>query len=124
MIGTLPIGISKLKKLRGLILGGNQFHGCLPEDLLIPSLEALNLHKNFFHGPFPNLPNNSSQLKEIYVSYNLLSGTVPSWINEAKHLKAFLVSHNLFSGTISENVVCSNQLERCKYTPKTRYFNL
>ena len=122
MTGTLPFGISKLKKLKGLILGGNQFYGYLPEDLLIPSLEALNLQKNFFHGPFLNSPNNGSQLKEIYASYNLFSGTVPSLINEAKHLKAFLVSHNLFSGTISDNVVSSNQLERCKSTPKTRSF--
>ncbi|XVF39987.1 hypothetical protein PTKIN_Ptkin01aG0077200 [Pterospermum kingtungense] len=93
LTGTIPSYITDLQYLQKLDLSFNNLTGNIPSDLLyyMNFLEHLYLGNNSLSGALP-LPEISSGLRILDVSYNFLSGDLPSWTNSFSQLN--LVANN------------------------------
>jgi Leucine-rich repeat (LRR) protein len=92
----------KLKNLRELYLGSNQFNGSIPASLFeLPHLEYLDLSRNLFQGLSITPPSNLfSSLRELHLEYNQLSGIIPASLFELPRLEYLDLSENLLQGHI------------------------
>ncbi|GKV39664.1 hypothetical protein SLEP1_g47402 [Rubroshorea leprosula] len=105
----IPKSFGNLCKLRYLGIYGNNLDGMLPELIgnltgcLQLSLESLNLGGNKIKGPLPDMIENFSSLRELYLYNNQLSGTVSKSIGLLSELEQLHISSNSLNGTITES---------------------
>ena len=74
-----PQGVTKLKKLRTLIINNAKLSGTLPSDMgYLYNLESLSLRGNNLEGAIPESFGNLKNLETINLGDNHFSGTIPS----------------------------------------------
>jgi len=104
--GNIPSAIGELKKLMTIHLDHNSMSGELPSTLSnCTSLITIDFSSNNFSGGltevnFSNLPN----LKTIDLMLNNFSGTIPESIYSCTNLTALRLSSNKFHGPLSERI--------------------
>ncbi|XP_048537170.1 tyrosine-sulfated glycopeptide receptor 1-like [Triticum urartu] len=104
--GSIPESIGDLKRLEELHLEHNNMSGELPPALSnCTNLVTIDLKSNQFIGEltkvnFTSLPN----LKVLDLLYNNFTGTVPESIYSCSRLTALRLSHNKFHGQLSERI--------------------
>ncbi|XP_072952106.1 receptor-like protein EIX2 [Typha angustifolia] len=124
---SLPLYSSNLTSLVSLGLGGNYFHGLIPDGLLgnMTSLEQLYLEGNDLIGMKPETLKNlcnlkildlswnqisgdtaelmkrlSPKIEELYLSGNNLVGSLPNWVEHMTSLRYLDLSNNSLRGPI------------------------
>ena len=108
--GILPDGLFNMKALEGLVLDSNRIYGTVPSTKLsqLRHLEVLNVLGNNLVGEIPNVFNNLTRLREVYLNNNGFTGTVPDTFGYLEKLNYLSMEGNLFqSGTTVPIEVCS-----------------
>ncbi|ESQ52103.1 hypothetical protein EUTSA_v10016209mg [Eutrema salsugineum] len=104
-----------------LILANNRIKGRLPQKLVFPKLNTIDLSSNNFDGPFPLWSTNATELRlyennfsgslplnidvlmprmeKIYLFHNSFTGTIPSSLCEVSGLQILSLRNNHFSGS-------------------------
>ncbi|KAF0936032.1 hypothetical protein E2562_038339 [Oryza meyeriana var. granulata] len=103
--------MAKLSNLVTLDLGGNCFHGKIPESIgQLNKLEKLSLYSNKMSGNLPPSLSNCTLLTTIDLKINSFSGDLGNVDFSALHnLKTLDLLANNFSGVIPESIYsCSN----------------
>ncbi|XP_021760713.1 leucine-rich repeat receptor-like serine/threonine-protein kinase BAM3 [Chenopodium quinoa] len=102
----LPLGVTRLKKLRHLDLGGNFFFGEIPRIYgEITSLEYLFLGGNDLQGSIPKELGNLTNLRELYVGqYNVYEGGIPKELGKLVNLVQLDASSCGLSGPIPKEL--------------------
>ncbi|XP_034212786.1 receptor-like protein 2 [Prunus dulcis] len=79
IVGDIPIEVSQLQLLHGLVLHANNLSGIIPDQISnLKNLEVLNLSMNHLSGIIPSSLASLTFLKEFNVSYNNLQGPIPT----------------------------------------------
>ncbi|XP_059661237.1 receptor-like protein 7 [Cornus florida] len=96
LTGDIPPLICNLTSLYALDISDNNFNSMIPQCLgnFSDYLLVLNLRINSFHGPIPQVYNNGSSLKMIYLSQNQLQGPVPRSLVNCKGLEILDLGNN------------------------------
>lgn len=97
--GTIPNSISKLKKLKWLLLSFNQLSGIVPKELgKLSQLTFLRLDNNLFKGEIPRSFGNLLELQYLWINDNYLEGTIPESVSNLPNLTFFnLENNNLYT---------------------------
>ncbi|XP_027357255.1 receptor-like protein EIX2 [Abrus precatorius] len=78
LIGSIPIGITRLTGLHGLNLSNNHLKGEIPKMIgNMNSLESLDVSRNLLSGIIPNSMSALTSLSHLNLSHNNLSGPIP-----------------------------------------------
>lgn len=131
--GKLPKEMGKLKKLRFLRIGRNNFQGKIPQEWggmsnlnfmdiadcqltggipttfeNLDNLVTLFASQNQLTNPIPSTICKAEKLAFLYLDNNQIKGEIPNNIQELKNLRTLSLSHNQLSGnippTISQNL--------------------
>ncbi|XP_059064986.1 putative inactive receptor-like protein kinase At1g64210 [Cryptomeria japonica] len=84
LTGPLPEWISKLSRLKELILNNNYFNGSLPNLSDLTKLKTLHLQNNYLSDKLPDWLSKLPCLKELNIANNNFKGVIPQ---ELQHLK-------------------------------------
>ncbi|KAE8804081.1 LRR receptor-like serine/threonine-protein kinase GSO1 [Hordeum vulgare] len=114
-IGTIPLSICQLTKLKRLDLSGNHLTGDIMQCQNEPGPNSTNkfgsdmlslaLNNNDLTGEFPKFLQRSLGLMFLDLSYNRFVGGLPEWLPEKMpHLKILRVRSNMFSGHIPKSL--------------------
>jgi hypothetical protein len=68
---------------------------------VLPVLTVLLIGGNTFHGPLPDFPIMDG-LVWLDISYNFLSGALPAFISRQENLTALRISNNIFTGQLED----------------------
>eukprot|EP00250_Pteridium_aquilinum_P016241 c23019_g1_i1 orf=293-3079(+) len=100
--GTISPELSRLSRLRALVLSNNSFSGSIPSELsLITTLWKLNVSNNALSGTIPQELGALGSLRMLDMSGNVLSGTIPTTLfSSCGRLRYVDFSHNNFSGMV------------------------
>ncbi|KAF8101674.1 hypothetical protein N665_0201s0001 [Sinapis alba] len=104
-----------------LILANNKIKGTLPQNLVFPNLNTVDLSSNNFQGPFPLWTTNATELRlyennfsgplpvninvlmpriqKLYLFHNSFTGEIPSSLCEISGLQILSLRNNRFSGS-------------------------
>ncbi|VVB02136.1 unnamed protein product [Arabis nemorensis] len=104
-----------------LILANNRIKGRLPQKLVFPKLNTIDLSSNNFEGPFPLWSTNATELRlyennfsgplppnidvlmprmeKLYLFHNSFTGEIPSSLCELSPLQILSFRNNRFSGS-------------------------
>ncbi|KAJ0240040.1 LRRNT_2 domain-containing protein [Hirschfeldia incana] len=104
-----------------LILANNRIKGTLPQNLVFPKLNTIDLSSNNFQGPFPLWTTNATELRlyensfsgplpaninvlmprmeKLYLFHNSFTGVIPSSLCEVSGLQILSLRNNRFSGS-------------------------
>ncbi|KAJ4891667.1 disease resistance family protein / LRR family protein [Raphanus sativus] len=104
-----------------LILANNRIKGTLPQNLVFPNLNTVDLSSNNFQGPFPLWTTNATELRlyennfsgplpaninvlmprmeKLYLFHNSFTGEIPSSLCEVSGLQILSLRNNRFSGS-------------------------
>ena len=97
----VPVALAELTELRVLDLGGNQFHGPIPEQWAsLEKLQFLNLIDSGVAGPIPAFLGGLSQLRTLNLAHNKLDGSLPPELGQLAGLETLVLRVNAFSGSI------------------------
>ncbi|KAJ1389707.1 Serine/threonine-protein kinase, active site [Sesbania bispinosa] len=103
--GTIPSELGNLTFLIELDIGGNSFHGELPQQLVhLRRLKSLNLSYNEFSGDVPTWIGGLSSLQHLYLRNNKFGGFIPKSFSNLTMLEILALDHNLIEGTIPPEV--------------------
>ncbi|OMO82573.1 hypothetical protein CCACVL1_11886 [Corchorus capsularis] len=103
LTGEVPQDIGKMRNLRMLYLGSNEFYGKLPREIGNLPLLDLNISWNRFSGEIPEEMGNMRCLGNLDLSCNNFSGAFPTQLNKLNELSHFNISFNpLLSGRIPD----------------------
>ncbi|XP_057793404.1 receptor-like protein EIX1 [Salvia miltiorrhiza] len=107
--GQIPKSLSKLSRLRVLVLYENDFRGDFDElfgnisaNGILESLQILDLAKNQLNGSVSDL-RALSALTEVYLGDNNFTGSVPQSIGQLSELQVLDLSNNSLKGSVSES---------------------
>lgn len=97
----IPQGLSKLTKLRDLLLSGNDFTGGLPDWIgEMKDLRFLDISYSNLTGHLPETLGDLSNLEFLYLSYNQLEGEIPDSFAKLGNLVALNLNSNGLEGEI------------------------
>ncbi|GAB4841224.1 hypothetical protein Ancab_039683 [Ancistrocladus abbreviatus] len=101
MSSQVPKGLANLTSLRYLGLQNCELHGAFPKDiLLLPNIQIVYVAQNEdLVGHLPEFQN-TSKLKELYLSSTGFSGNIPTSIGNVSTLTELLLSDCRFHGSI------------------------
>jgi len=123
LTGAFP-DLSKMTRLTGLFLEGNDMEGPLPESLegmtalldlrisenrfsgpiavlsALSNLETLHLGSNEFTGEIPNMFDKLFRLHELVFSNNKFEGPIPQTLTHLQALKTLILDSNQLEGTL------------------------
>lgn len=104
--GEIPgAELARLKTLRVLQLGANEFTGPIPTDVTyLPNLEVLDLGGNHLSGPIPPELGQLRELRFLALSDNRLAGPFPPELTDLLHLEWINLSNNELSGSIPRQI--------------------
>ncbi|CAN1122935.1 Probable leucine-rich repeat receptor-like protein kinase At1g35710 [Linum perenne] len=106
--GSLPVGfnnLTSLRKLESLNLAANNLNGSVPSAIgNLTNLSILQLRKNYFFGPIPEMISSLKALVKLDLSGNQLSGSLPVGFNNLTSLRGFDVPANRFTGSLPEDI--------------------
>ncbi|XP_062076624.1 receptor-like protein EIX2 [Humulus lupulus] len=114
--GELPKSLRNLCNLQELVLRKNNFNETICDVIgsligCANNLEILELSRNQFEGPLPNISTFSSYLRRLDASNNKLNGTMPEGIGELQQLEYLDLYSNSFSGTLPKSIGKLQQLK-------------
>lgn len=102
-IGSVPVELGNLNRLRVLDLHRNSLNGSIPSSLnRMGSLKSLDLSANRLTGSIPEF--SFPFLKVLDLNQNLLTGPLPSTLGTCHSLIKLDLSHNRFTGSIPDSV--------------------
>ena len=103
MSGSIPEGLSNLKKLNLIGLQKGFTGGILPRDLgKISTLRVLDLDFNAFYGRFPTFVESNS-LQLLDVNFNGFDDNL-QFLGNMTNLKVAQLDNNFFVGSIPESL--------------------
>ncbi len=112
LVGSLDVGLHKLKGLEYLNLFDNQLIGEIPKSIeSLSQLSTFTLSSNKFTGQLPPEIRLLNQLKNLSLDNNLLSGPIPTSLFELSNLQTLNLSRNNFSGILSNEITALSDLE-------------
>jgi len=97
VLGFMPLGLEKLKKLETLNLSNNSIKGKLSDYeyiFLMDSLKEMDLSNNDLEGKIPSKFKYMKNLESLDLSYNELEGYIPYDLEEMNNLHYFYVNDN------------------------------
>ncbi|XP_062169467.1 probable leucine-rich repeat receptor-like serine/threonine-protein kinase At3g14840 isoform X2 [Alnus glutinosa] len=96
-----------------IILQGQNLSGTLPPDLTgLPSLQLIDLTRNYLNGSIPPGWGSSTQLVNISLLGNRLTGSIPKELANIPTLKNFTVEFNQLSGNLPPELGNMSSIER------------
>ena len=99
--GSLPASVSNLSSLVLLNLESNNLDNQIPENLdRLRNLSVLNLRRNQFSGNISATIGHISTLTQLDLSFNNLNGEIPASLADLRNLVSFNVSYNNLSGPV------------------------
>ncbi|KAI6689178.1 hypothetical protein NL676_026006 [Syzygium grande] len=99
--GLIPPSIGNMTSLVDLELGGNYLMGEIPTELgLLKNLTHLELYYNQLVGGIPEVLGNLTELLDLDMSVNLLTGKIPESICKLPHLRVLQVYNNSLTGEL------------------------
>ncbi|XVF19886.1 hypothetical protein REPUB_Repub11eG0149700 [Reevesia pubescens] len=105
IIGSIPLEITNLVNLIGIILAGNQLGGTIPDSLdKLKNLQVLALGGNALTGRIPASLGNLSRLYELALEHNLLEGSIPAEFEKCQNLILMDLSSNRLTGTVPKEI--------------------
>ncbi|KAJ4837188.1 hypothetical protein Tsubulata_030086 [Turnera subulata] len=113
IVGKIPNGLWKCKKLIQFIVGYNKLTGSIPKVLaILTQLEELQLDSNYLTGTIPAYIGEFSSLERLYLWGNELHGNIPISIGNASRLTLLQLSRKAFSGPVPSSLGNLRQLQR------------
>ncbi|MCP5050315.1 MAG: hypothetical protein GY940_24320, partial [bacterium] len=101
LIGSIPLELGNLSKLKSLYLYSNWLSGSIPSELSnLTGLQNLSLSRNQLSGSIPSGLGNLSNLQGLHLYDNQLSGNIPSELGNLANLTILNLSGNRLSGSI------------------------
>lgn len=115
LAGRVPTTIFNLSSIGILDLGANFLHMALPSNIgdTLPSLLALSLYNNRFHGRIPASLGNATFLLEMDFTSNNFTGHVPSSLGNLTHLSSLKLEQNNLEAKDSEGWEFLDALGKC-----------
>ncbi|KAK2990095.1 hypothetical protein RJ640_017766 [Escallonia rubra] len=101
LVGSLSPHVGNLTFLREINLGGNNFHGTIPQETSrMFRLQYLRLANNFIQGGLPVNLTFCSKLRIIDLRGNNLEGNIPAELSCLSNLNALSLGRNNFTGEV------------------------
>ncbi|KQJ93384.1 hypothetical protein BRADI_3g04217v3 [Brachypodium distachyon] len=102
--GTLPEEIFNATSLECLSFPNNALHGVLdgPHIINLRNLSTLDLGGNRFHGIIPDSVGELKRLEELHLDHNNMSGELPSALSNCTNLITIDLKSNNFSGELTK----------------------
>jgi Leucine-rich repeat (LRR) protein len=100
--GTLPDDLFNITLLEHLSFPNNQLEGSLSSISKLTNLVTLDLGGNRFHGNIPDSIGQLKRLEEIHLDYNNMSGDLPSTLSNCRNLLTINLKNNKFSGELTK----------------------
>ncbi|CAI9089312.1 OLC1v1023869C1 [Oldenlandia corymbosa var. corymbosa] len=95
---SLPLTISRCRRLTFLDLSSNFLEGPIPSTLAdLPNLRHLDLDANSFSGEIPASFGRFQRLENLILFSNLLNGTIPASLGNITSLRVLQLAYNPFS---------------------------
>ncbi|KAI9221663.1 hypothetical protein BC828DRAFT_380424 [Blastocladiella britannica] len=96
LTGYFPSGLTKLPKLRELLIYSNQLTGTLPTDFdqLRGTLMILNVGDNKLSGPLPSSIGSLSKLTSLHADANAFTGPIPTTFNQLTQVQDMWLFQN------------------------------
>ncbi|KAL2505585.1 Leucine-rich repeat transmembrane protein kinase family protein [Abeliophyllum distichum] len=99
--GKIPPSIGNMASLIDLELSGNYLVGRIPEELgLLKNLQQLELYYNQLEGEIPEELGNLTELRDLDMSVNKLKGEIPESLCQLPKIKALQLYNNSLTGEI------------------------
>ncbi|CAA2982498.1 receptor kinase HSL1 [Olea europaea subsp. europaea] len=99
--GEIPPFIGNVASLIDLELSGNRLTGKIPAELgLLNNLQQLELYYNQLDGEIPRELGNLTQLRDLDISVNKLKGRIPESLCQLPKIEAFQLYNNSLTGEI------------------------
>ncbi|KAG8377416.1 hypothetical protein BUALT_Bualt08G0030700 [Buddleja alternifolia] len=109
--GEIPPSVGNMTSLIDLELSGNYISGKIPKQLgLLENLQLLELYYNEFIGEIPEEIGNLTQLRDLDLSVNNFSGKIPVSICRLPNLQVFQVYNSSLTGEIPAAIANSTTL--------------
>jgi len=119
MKGPLPEGLSSLKHVRLIKLGGNKFTGTIPAGWFDESKPLVLLDLGGIEGITGTLPTEvgsvGATLEDLRLEGNLLSGALPAEMGKLSQLRTCFLNGNKFTGTIPSELSGMIQVENIRF---------
>lgn len=108
----LPENISRLSKLKTMVLTTCMLHGQIPPSIgNMTSLIDLELSGNYLSGRVPRELGRLKNLQQLELYYNELEGEIPGELGDLTELRDLDMSVNKFRGRIPESICRLPKLE-------------
>ncbi|CAF2037476.1 BnaA09g07170D [Brassica napus] len=99
--GSIPLSISKARRLSQLEISGNNFSGAIPARICdLGGLRDVDLSRNRFSGSIPSCINRLKNLERVEMQENMLDGEIPSSVSSCAKLTELNLSDNRLRGEI------------------------
>ncbi|CAH1450003.1 unnamed protein product [Lactuca virosa] len=103
LTGVLPEEFANLPSLQEIDLSRNYISGPIPASYGQLRLRILSFLGNRINGSIPEALGDMSTLEELVMSDNLLGGPLPPQLGRLSRLRRFVASANNFTGTIPDS---------------------
>ena len=105
--------LSRLTRLRWLLLAANDLSGTIPPELGgLTGLQELWLWRNRLSGAIPAELGRLTHLRFLHLSYNDLSGAVPTELGGLTQLEELTLRHNELNGAIPSTLQQLSELRK------------